>query len=114
MLKRFIEAALRGVRDNLLINLRWQALHDDLGMNHAFFYAFAHQGYGLIHESREGAHARDPVLVVLFGFKAERVRELILSLNSTTLVQGNQKLTKLVALYCAFVILLEKIVVKLV
>src|SRR6185312_6233103 len=114
MLKWFIEAALRGVRDNLFIDLRRQALHDDLGMYHALFYAFAHQGDGLIHENRKGAHARDPVLVVLFGFKAERVRELILSLNSTTLVQGNQKLTKFVAFYRAFVIFLEKIVIKLV
>ena len=114
MLKRLVEATLCGIGNNLLINLRRQPLHDHFWVDHAFFDPFPHQRNRLVHQCGECLHARDPVLVVLHGFKAQGVSQFVLGLYAAALVQWDQKTAKLVARNRHFIALFEQVIVELI
>ncbi len=113
-LERFIKTALRGVGNNLLVNLGGDALHDHLGVHHAFLDSLAQQPDLLVHERGKRAQARQPVFIVLEGLKAQRAGQIVGGLYAVALVEVHQKPVKLVALHAVLVTLLEEVVVKLV
>ena len=102
------------VGHDLLVDLAGNALHDDLREHHALAHAFAHQSYRLVQVGWESAKARQPVLVVLERFEAQRVGEFVGGLNAAALIERCQVPVILMAFDCDLVIFPEKVVVQLV
>ena len=75
--ERFVERARGRVRDDLLVELRRHALHDDLRRHLAALHAFAHQGDVLVDELVERADATQPLLVVLDRLEHDDVRHAV-------------------------------------
>src|SRR5438874_12364242 len=82
VLKGLVVAALGGIRDDLLINLRRKALHDDSWMYHALLDSLAHERNGLVHVLREGMKPGNPVLIILHVLKTQGVGQIKAGLDS--------------------------------
>src|SRR5215470_18078474 len=113
MKKRLVEAAVRGIADQLLVNLGRNALHDHPWMHHALANALPHDLNCLVHQYGKGVQPRDPVFVIFGGFKTERVGQVIDCLDALALIQWQQEPVKFVAFHTIFIPLLKQIVVKL-
>ena len=112
MTKRFVERALLGITDNLMIDLGWDSFQNNLRQHDLLLYALAQESGCLLDIRGERAEPRQPIVVVLECLEAQRISQLIRCLDSAELVEGDQVPEILVSFDFILVIFLKKIVIR--
>lgn len=109
-----VKPALSRIVDDLMIDLRWNALENNSRQNDTVVDAFSHQRNGLVHVIRKGAEPGQPIIVIFECVKGQGVGQFVCGLDSAVLVQGHQIPAKLMALDFILVLLFEKVVIELI